>query len=538
MTLRSLAPALLAVSLAAAFAASAPQAAVTPAAGDGTVFIRAARLLDVRSGKWIENPGIRVENGRITAVASGGEPAPGERVVDLAGMSLLPGLIDMHTHLDSDPAYGGYTHLQYTDRFWSMLSVKHAGETLDAGFTTVRNVGADAWNDIGLRQAVDEGKIRGPRIVTAGYAFGATGGHCDSTFFPPSFDAKSPYNADSPDEARKLAREHLAHAHLGKDPGAEKAERREAITVGELIDEWLAGPGLRGRRGNLRKAYDVNCDRGRLENHVRPVLGKLKVRDLKKGDIERLRDSIAAGRTAKTTRRGRFVSKVSGGEGAATRTLRTVGSLLTYAVEQSYLSQNPRKGVLTTPDRSCERFLSASELENLGKVISTSPADPRALAIIRLWALTGCRHREIAGLRWAQVDFDLRFLRLGQIKGVQRNVFLTEPALEVLEGVHRIEGCEWVFLSDHGGGHYSGAAKVWRDIRKAAGLDDVRVHDLRHTFASQSLAAGASLEVIGALLGHRELRTTRRYAHLAATSVHAAAEVVASVIGRSLAVQR
>lgn len=251
MTLRSLAPALLAVSLAAAFAASAPQAAVTPAAGDGTVFIRAARLLDVRSGKWIENPGIRVENGRITAVASGGEPAPGERVVDLAGMSLLPGLIDMHTHLDSDPAYGGYTHLQFTDRFWSMLSVKHAGETLDAGFTTVRNVGSDSWNDVGLRQAVDEGKIRGPRIVTAGYAFGATGGHCDSTFFPPSFDAKSPYNADSPDEARKRVREIRKHGaqvikicatggvfSRNTEPGQQQMREEEMRAVVEEAHQW------------------------------------------------------------------------------------------------------------------------------------------------------------------------------------------------------------------------------------------------------------------------------------------------------------
>lgn len=251
MTLRSLAPALLAVSLAAAFAASAPQAAVTPAPGDGNVLIRAARLLDVRTGKWIENPAIRVENGRITAVTAGGQPAPGERVVDLAGMSLLPGLIDMHTHLDSDPSYGGYNYLQFTDSFWSMLTVKHAGETLDAGFTTVRNVGSDNWNDVGLRQAVDEGKIRGPRIVSAGYAFGATGGHCDSTFFPPSFDAKSPYNADSPDEARKRVREIRKHGaqvikicatggvfSRNTEPGQQQMREDEMRAVVEEAHQW------------------------------------------------------------------------------------------------------------------------------------------------------------------------------------------------------------------------------------------------------------------------------------------------------------
>jgi imidazolonepropionase-like amidohydrolase len=112
----------------------------------------------------------------------------------------------MHVHLDSDPSYGGYTGLQFGDRFWSVLTVPHAQKTLLAGFTTVRNVGSDAWNDVGLRQAIDEGKVTGPRVITAAYAFGATGGHCDSTFFPPSMDQKSPFNSDSPEQARKAVR--------------------------------------------------------------------------------------------------------------------------------------------------------------------------------------------------------------------------------------------------------------------------------------------------------------------------------------------
>lgn len=192
--------------LAAALAATLAAVAAPAAAAD--TIITAGRLLDVRSGKWLEDPRIVVRDGRIAEIGRGDAPAPeGATVVDLGDMSLLPGLIEMHAHLDADPRYGGYTGLQYNDRFWSMLSVKHAGQTLDAGFTTVRNVGSDAWNDVGLRQAIDEGQIRGPRLVTAAYAFGATGGHCDSTFFPPSFDSKSPYNADSPEEGRKRVRE-------------------------------------------------------------------------------------------------------------------------------------------------------------------------------------------------------------------------------------------------------------------------------------------------------------------------------------------
>jgi imidazolonepropionase-like amidohydrolase len=121
-------------------------------------------------------------------------------------MTLVPGLIDMHVHLDSDPTYGGYTYLEYNDRFWSALSVVHAGRTLDAGFTTVRNVGSSDWNDVGLSQAIAAGKVRGPRIIPAAWSFGPTGSHCDSTYFPPSMEEKGPYNADGPDEVRKSVR--------------------------------------------------------------------------------------------------------------------------------------------------------------------------------------------------------------------------------------------------------------------------------------------------------------------------------------------
>jgi imidazolonepropionase-like amidohydrolase len=182
-------------------------AAQAPAAAP-TLWITAERMLDVRSGRMVDNPHVLVRDGRIVEVGSGEATMPtGATHVDLKGMTLLPGLIDMHVHLDSDPSYGGYTGLQYSDRFWSVLAVGHAQKTLMAGFTTVRNVGADAWNDVGLRQAIEAGKLTGPRIVTAGYSFGATGGHCDSTYFPPSMQQQNPFNADSPEEGRKRVRE-------------------------------------------------------------------------------------------------------------------------------------------------------------------------------------------------------------------------------------------------------------------------------------------------------------------------------------------
>lgn len=176
--------------------------------GDASV-VSAARMLDVRSGRMLENVHVVIEDGRIKQVAHGKDAfilTTDITRYDLGDATLLPGLIDMHVHIDSDPTYSGYSYLQFSDRFWSAVSVAHAQKTLMAGFTTIRNLGSEDWNDVGLQQAIDEGKVVGPRIVPAGYAFGATGGHCDSTYFPPSMNDRNPYNADSPEEARKSVR--------------------------------------------------------------------------------------------------------------------------------------------------------------------------------------------------------------------------------------------------------------------------------------------------------------------------------------------
>lgn len=176
------------------------------------VIISAGRLLDVKTGRMIDKPEILVRDGKVVSIGrvggAGGAVAAGEAAtrIDLPGMTLLPGLIDMHVHIDADPTYGGYSNLEYNDRFWSALAVVHAGKTLDAGFTTVRNLGSADWNDVGLGQAIDAGKVRGPRIIPAAWSFGPTGSHCDSTYFPPSMDQKGPYNADGPDEVRKSVR--------------------------------------------------------------------------------------------------------------------------------------------------------------------------------------------------------------------------------------------------------------------------------------------------------------------------------------------
>ena len=173
-----------------------------------TVAVSAARLIDVQSGKVIEHPVVVIEDERITAfgpAASVAVPAGAKRV-DLPNLTLLPGLIDMHVHLTSEPTIGGYNGLLYTDSFWPVVGVRNARNTLEAGFTSVRNVGSAHFDDVALRQAIDGHFIEGPRITTATYPLSATGGHCDETYFPPSMNQTSPAVGDSPDELRQKVR--------------------------------------------------------------------------------------------------------------------------------------------------------------------------------------------------------------------------------------------------------------------------------------------------------------------------------------------
>ena len=177
------------------------------AATADTVVVSADRMLDVLTGRVVEHPLITVTDGRIVAVGAQSAPLPaGARRVDLPGMTLLPGLIDMHTHLTSDPRLSGYRGLEFTDNYWTVVGVANAKITLEAGFTTVRNVGSANFDDVAIKQGIEQGVIIGPRIVPATYAIGATGGHCDDTSLPPSISAPNPAVANGPEQIRATVR--------------------------------------------------------------------------------------------------------------------------------------------------------------------------------------------------------------------------------------------------------------------------------------------------------------------------------------------
>lgn len=190
------------------FAVLGATAAVGATVSARTIVVTADKLVDVATGKQIDKPQVTIVDGRITKVGKQGDAVPaGATRVDLAGVTLLPGLIDMHVHLTASPLYAGYNSLLFTDSFWPAISTQHARLTLEAGFTTVRNVGARRFDDVGLREAIDNGFVEGPRLVTATYAIGSTGGHCDSTFFPPSMAQKSPAVIDDPEAGRQMVRQ-------------------------------------------------------------------------------------------------------------------------------------------------------------------------------------------------------------------------------------------------------------------------------------------------------------------------------------------
>jgi imidazolonepropionase-like amidohydrolase len=181
--------------------------AITAMAHADTVVVTADRMVDVLAGRVVDHPQVTIIDGRIAAVAAQNSAAPaGARRIDLPGMTLLPGLIDMHTHITSDPRYGGYRGLEFTDNFWTVVGVANARKTVEAGFTTIRNVGSANFDDVAIKQGIEQGFVPGPRIVPATYAIGATGGHCDSTEFPPSISAPNPAVANGAAEIRATVR--------------------------------------------------------------------------------------------------------------------------------------------------------------------------------------------------------------------------------------------------------------------------------------------------------------------------------------------
>ena len=197
-------------------------------------------------------------------------------------------------------------------------------------------------------------------------------------------------------------------------------------------------------------------------------------------------------------------------------------------------SGNPCQFVKKYKKRSCERFLSEEEFRRLGDVLhemqDEGTLSASAASAFRLLMLTGCRRNEILTLQWSDVDLEGGELRLRDAKTGARWVALSPAAKQVLAAIPRHPGNPWVIAGRGASGRLANLNKPWIAVRKRAGVEDVRIHDLRHSFASRALALGESLPMIGKLLGHRQVQTTARYAHLAQESVKASSARVAESI--------
>ncbi len=342
-------------------------------------------------------------------------------------------------------------------------------------------------------------------------------------------------NPWTPGDARDEAIRLLGSIRKGDDPASTKQAEKAAISVSELCDIYLQ------EGAGTKKASTLATDRGRIERHIKPLLGNKRVKDITPNHIKRFMADIASGKTAadiKTGRHGR--ARVTGGKGTATRTVGLLGGIFSFAVDGGFRTDNPVRGIKRYADHRNERFLSPKELTQLGEALTLAEGEGTnriAITAIRLLILTGCRKSEILTLKWEHVNFEAGYLELPDSKTGQKRVPVGAPALELLASIPRIEGNPYVLPGEKVQQHLIGLPRVWEAIRNRAGLNDVRLHDLRHSFASVGAGAGMGLAVVGKLLGHRDPKTTARYAHIADDPAKAAADRISASVQQLLSGQ-
>jgi integrase len=338
----------------------------------------------------------------------------------------------------------------------------------------------------------------------------------------------------TPDMARTEAKRLLGLVASGQDPAKRHAIERKTLTLAELCDLYLA------EGATHKKPSTLKTDLGRIVHHIKPLLGRVRVDKVARADIERILIDVKAGKTSAPTpnegerRPGRIAT---GGSGVAAQCVALMGTLLGFAVARGLRSDNPARGVKKPPVRKMERFLSEGEITRLAVALdaeSRRTDNPYPAAAIKLLLLTGGRRGEILRLQWEHVDFERQCLRLPDSKTGAKIIYLNAPALEVLAGLPSMSTNPYVFPGRREQAPLGGIDKVWFRVRAAARLQGVRLHDLRHSFASMAVAGGLSLPIIGALLGHKHPTTTGRYAHLSADPLRVANDLVGMRIAAAM----
>jgi integrase len=348
------------------------------------------------------------------------------------------------------------------------------------------------------------------------------------------------YGAMTCDQARKAALDALARIRLGDDPQAEKSRQRAALTVSSLIDAFIAGHVGKRCKPQTAIAHKIALSR------LRTAYGGMKAVALTRGQVAVLH--------------ARFKDNPF----AANRFLAVISKCFAWGCSLGLLPEehiNPAKGIGRYREHARERYLTSAELARLGdtlregetiglpyEVDETKPTakhapkadnrrvklDPFATAAIRLLVLTGARLREILNARWEHVDFERGAIFLPDSKTGRKTLYMSAPALEVLACLPRLEGNPFVIAGAKDGAHRADLKKPWSAVTRASGLNGVRIHDLRHSFASIGAGASLGLPIIGKLLGHSQAATTHRYAHLGADPVRRAAETIGATIAAAM----
>lgn len=344
----------------------------------------------------------------------------------------------------------------------------------------------------------------------------------------------------TPDAARKAAKAALASAQLGADPVREKELARRALTFAELATRFLAEHVDAKRKPGTRQQY-----RYLLESVAVPELGTLKAEMITRRDVAKIHD--------------RMQDKPF----QANRLLAVVGAMYAFAGKRGHVPDgcNPARGIEKYREHRRERFLTGEELERIGAALREAETigiawevdeaqpnakhlpkpehrrtvlGPHAAAAIRLLILTGARLREILHLRWEQVDLSRGLLLLPDSKTGRKTIVLNVPAMAVLEQLKGIRFGAYVIAGDDPEKPRADLHRPWKMIAKRAGLEAVRLHDLRHTYASFGAGSGLGLPILGKLLGHKEAATTQRYAHLDSDPLRRAANEIGGQIAKAL----
>jgi integrase len=342
-----------------------------------------------------------------------------------------------------------------------------------------------------------------------------------------------------PDRARKAAKDVLARARLGEDVAGQRSARRQALTITELSTRFMTEEIRPTRKPSTAALYDLYFRR-----HVWPELGAKLAREVTRTELAQLHRKI--GKIAPVT---------------ANRVLTLISAMLSWAIRVGELSEgpNPAKGISRFREQAKERFLSAEELAQLGDALREAetvglPWDasgskafakhspgpehrlrklsPHVTAAIRLLVFTGCRLREILHLKWAYVDFERGMLFLPDSKTGRKPIVLAAPAVAVLQDLSRMG--DYVIVGNDPRRPRHDLQRPWRAIIGRAGLGGLRIHDLRHSFAATGAGSGFSLPIIGKLLGHRNLETTNRYAHLGTSPLKTAADRIANQLAEAM----